>query len=386
MNQQIKKIIVVIIFVQFIPSLFAFFLFFNDGSYVVERLHYNLDFQSLIYATVLFIFSMFFMFFSFFISRRSIKPINIKETRYSLFILVLQILFFIANFHYGTNVAGVSDKKMPGFISYFFILFNPDMLFVIYLFLTEKSKLKYTNIFIYLISMITRGWMGGFLYIIIYLLLTAKITRKNIFNLFVLFLFFLAILPFIINAKWAFRSLEPSVVLSAIFHVENYFSQLLDALSYVVLRLQSLSSLIFIIDNQNIINGDVIKPYWLEGNFQLIILKLLSIDLPSLNNYLVTHVMGYKNALWNIQTGCFSWVIISPFDLFIYFYVFFIIFIGNAMRVIRHSYLMQSFFLYVIFSRLFVGWFSAYWDVMISLIVTSLLLSLFFTNKSRRVL
>ncbi|MGZ0014395.1 hypothetical protein [Providencia hangzhouensis] len=58
---------------------------------------------------------------------------------------------------------------MPAVISFFFVIFNPDILFLIYLFFTKESKLKKLNIIVDLLSMSGRGWMAGIFYVVLIL-------------------------------------------------------------------------------------------------------------------------------------------------------------------------------------------------------------------------
>ncbi|WP_167762615.1 oligosaccharide repeat unit polymerase, partial [Proteus mirabilis] len=349
----------------------------------LERVLYKLDIYNAIYSYFSFFIFFVFFIFSFLITKKRIKPIYINEYKYSLFILILQCAYFIINIIYNTNVAGHPGRKdMPSAISLFFVFFNPDLLFMIYLFFSKETKIKKLNIIIYLISMSARGWMAGILYIFLYYFISKKYKLKTYVYLITILSIIILLLPFIINIKWYLRSDDTTSFFDVIFNIKHYSVSLLNSLEYLLLRLQHISSLLYISDNINSINTDAIKPYWAEGNIQLFFEKIFNIELQPLSKYIVTDIMGFKDAQWNVHTGVASWFLINPYDLFIFLYVFFLIFMINRLPISYHSNLMQSFILYLTFSRLFVGWTAAYINLIMSLIITMFIFS-FMKLKTR---
>lgn len=376
-SPELKKTLFLIFIFQFLSNTVSYIMFLNDGCYYVERYYFKVNIENAIYSYVAFLICFIFILFSFFSTQRNIKPIIINENKYSFIILILQISYFIINIHYGINIAGQPGRKdLPALLSLFFVIFNPDILFLIYLFFTKESKIKKINIVVYLVSMSIRGWMAGILYVLLYYF----ITKKFKFRVYIIFLLTMTLLllsmPFIINAKWYLRSDDTSNFFDVIFNVKDYSASLASSIEYLLLRFQHISSVMFITDNLQFINFDSIKPYWAEGNFQLFFEKIFSIELQSINNYAVTNLLGYSNADWNIHIGIESWLIMYPFDLFLYIYIFITIFFTNLLAITKHSKLMQAFFLYMIFSRLFVGWNAAYINLIISLLVTMFILFL----------
>ncbi|MDC9779220.1 oligosaccharide repeat unit polymerase [Proteus mirabilis] len=382
-SPEIKKTIFLIFIFQFLSNTISYIIFLNSGYYYLEREYYKVDIENAIYSYLAFLVFFILLFFSFFSTKKSIRPIEINENLYSLLVLFLQISYFFINLHYETNIAGHPGRKdMPAIISFFFVIFNPDILFLIYLFFTKESKLKKTNIIVYLISMSIRGWMAGILYIFIYYFLTKKYKLRTYFIVLIIATLLILSLPFIINAKWYLRSSDTETFINAVFNISDYKNSLVNAIEYLIFRFQHISSVMFITDNLQSINHEIIKPYWAEGNIQLFFERIFNINLQNLNNYVVTDLMGIKGATWNIHVGIESWFIMNPFDLFLYLYIFISIFLINTLSVVRHSRIMQSFILYMIFSRLFVGWNAAYINLILSLLVTTLIFFLIRKNKN----
>lgn len=382
-SSELKKTILLIFIFQFLSNTISYILFLNDGYYYLERNYYKIDVENSIYAYIAFLIFFILIFFSFFTTNKSIKPLAINERIYSLFILFLQVGYFIVNLYFGTNIAGHPGRKdMPSVISYFFVIFNPDILFLIYLFFTKESKLKKINILTYLVSMSIRGWMAGILYIMLYYFITKKYRPRTYILAIISIISLILFLPFIINAKWYLRSSDTESLINAIFNISDYRDSLVNAIEYLLFRFQHISSVLFITDNLSSINYNVIKPYWAEGNIQLIFEKIFNIELHNFNNYVVTDLMGIKGATWNIHVGIESWFIMNPFDFILYIYIFLSIFLINSFAITRHSKIMQSFVLYMIFSRLFVGWNAAYINLIISILVTTFILALIKKQKS----
>ncbi|MEX9604808.1 oligosaccharide repeat unit polymerase [Providencia rettgeri] len=376
-SPEFKKVLFLIFIFQFLSNTVSYIVFLNDGYYYVEREYFKVNIENAIYSYVAFLICFIFILFSFFSTQRNIKPIIINENKYSFIILFLQISYFIINIHYGINIAGQSGRKdLPALLSLFFVIFNPDILFLIYLFFTKESKIKKINIVVYLVSMSIRGWMAGIFYVLLYYFISKKFKFRVYIILLLTMTLLLLSMPFIINAKWYLRSDGSKNFFDVIFNVKDYSASLASSIEYLLLRFQHISSVMFITDNLQFINFDSIKPYWAEGNFQLFFQKIFNIELQSINNYAVTNLLGYSNANWNIHIGIESWLIMCPFDLFLYVYLFMTIFFTNLLAITKHSKLMQAFLLYMIFSRLFVGWNAAYINLIISLLVTMFILFL----------
>ncbi|MDR5688076.1 oligosaccharide repeat unit polymerase [Morganella morganii] len=373
-SPEIKKTILLIFTIQFLSNTISYIIFLNNGYYYLEREYYKIDIENSIYSYIAFLIFFVLVSFSFFLTQRNIRPVEINEKVYSQLILFLQVSYFFLNLHYETNIAGHPGRKdMPAVISFFFVIFNPDILFLIYLFFTKESKLKKLNIIVYLLSMSIRGWMAGIFYVVLYYVITKKYKLRTYFTVLLIIIFLILSLPFIINAKWYLRSSGTESFINAVFNISDYKNSLMNALEYLIFRFQHISSVIFITDHLQSINHEIIKPYWAEGNIQLFFEKIFNINLQNFNNYVVTDLMGIKGATWNIHVGIESWFIMNPFDLFLYLYIFLSILFTNSLSIVRHSKAMQSFILYMIFSRLFVGWNAAYINLIISLLVTILI-------------
>ncbi|HIF9078777.1 TPA: oligosaccharide repeat unit polymerase [Photobacterium damselae] len=380
------KTLLLILIVFFIPNFYAYFKFLFSNKYQMDLQIFNLDSYFLNIALIIQVVTFIIVIFFAFLNKKNVKPIKIEQKKYGMIVLVIQSLFFLVNVIYQANRAGSEQSNMPWYISYIFILLLPDSLTLIYLFVADKSKLKTINILVFITSNLSRGWMGAFMYLIVLIFLENKIKVKSVISLTISFLLLIASMPLILKAKWYFRSESNSLNFFdfiSMMSVSEYIHSLSTTFDYILIRLQNLSTLIYLLSNNDRIEASHFLPFWAEGNLQLIFVKLFNISLPTLNSYIVEHLMGYSNVQWSVQTGLGSLLIINPI-IFIamLIYIFILIRFLNILRISNHSYLIQSFIIYIIFSRLFYGWYASFFNFILSFILTSIIIFLIRDRKN----
>lgn len=227
--------------------------------------------------------------------------------------------------------------------------------------------------------MMTRGWMGGILFILFYLF----ISQRNLLKIAVTSVGFILILPFIIAAKWFFRGTNDITSFPISEILNNYGEKWLEGLQYVVARLEYLSSTVFIADNIKQINIHDVLPYWAYGNIQLIFVKLFHVTNEKLGNYIVHHVLMYPEANWNVQTGLGAWVLLHPFDFFFYLYIAILIITMNNIKILRNTVKSQALILLLTFTFLATGWIAAYFNFLLSAMIMTVIIHILSLKKPK---
>lgn len=391
-KEKLYKLILVILLISFIPNIVITIQSLLNNSILLENKNFKVSYESIIVSFLLYISLLLLLLLIsiFFIQRIKVNyQLNNKVSfKLGFFILILQCLFVLFNYIYQINTAGYNSKGLsPWYLNYFFILFNPDSLCLIYIFITRNSLLKKTNIIIFLVSTISRGWMGGILPIITYLFCTSKI---NIRIMFPLAIFFLLNLPFLFNAKWFFRENNISdvnfdLIVNLFSFSTGYLQALFDTFNYVINRLQHITIISYIYDISDSIYPlkDNFLPVYSEGLPQRLFHSLLGTDYILLNQYIVQNFIADNDASWNVQVGLSSWFIISPLQstlLIIYFSILLII--AHCIPILKKIYNYHLLVLYLSIFTLLVGWVSTFINVIIYGLILAIIIKFFNSNTS----
>ena len=369
---------------------FAFIASLSTGEIELESIIFDSTKSDMVISYLVLVFCFFYLLGIALIFKRDGQDAILNffvQNAYGYFILFIQLVYFLFNYYYGVNKAGHDSYGVtPWYFSYFFILFSADNLFLIYLFLVDSSKLRSINIFVYILSSISRGWMGGVLFLFVNYFLERNISIKKFTHVFFVCLVLIAFLPFLINAKWLFRSISYQNgvdLLPLLFDVgEGYLTILFNSINYVVNRFQHFSSLVYILDNKEMLVSNVgrYNDFWMDGLPQLLFFRLFSLDYPSLNGYIVTDLFGYSNATWNIQIGMGAWILLYPYaSICLLGYVAVLLIVAYRLPINRYESRVSALILFFSYSFIYVGWFGAFVNLLITLIISNLILS--FLNK-----
>ncbi|WP_368882762.1 oligosaccharide repeat unit polymerase [Proteus mirabilis] len=381
------KLILVVLLISLIPNIVITFQSLLNHTILLENKTFEVSHESIIVSFLLYIslLLLLLMISMFFIQKMRVSyQLNNKVSfRLGLFILILQCLFVIFNYIYQINTAGYNSKGLsPWYLNYFFILFNPDTLFLIYIFITKNSLLKKTNIIIFLISTISRGWMGGVLPIITYFFCTSKINIRIIFPIIIVFLLNL---PFLFNAKWFFREhnisdISLDLIVNLFDFSTGYFQALFDTFNYIINRLQHITIISYIYDLSDSIyplKNNFLSVYS-EGLPQRLFHTMLGTDYILLNQYIVQNFIADNNANWNVQVGLSSWFIISPLQsIFLIIYFSALLIIAHSIPILKKIYNYHLLVLYLAIFTLLVGWVSTFINVIIYGLISAIIIKLF---------
>lgn len=364
------------------------FYFCIDGFVHGEM---ELDFQvksidriSFVYAFLIQVVFLFFILFSYFAFDRNLQKHDNKlsfSNKWGVGLLCLQVLFLIFNFVYKENIAGsmsgVSGGNSPSILKYFFILAQPDILYLIISINLKSKKLFYFNSFVYVISGLSRSWAGVIvLFFICALCRMNKVNIRYVILIFLIFFVLILIFPFIIEGKFFIRSSQGDIKIADIFdNVLNYgyINYLEYSINYLFLRFQSVGHTAFIIDNASYYSyrysNGFLYPYWAEGLPQQLLRNLLGLhdQIEFSRQLTIDHFGASYYSSWTMNVGLAGWSIILGWKLiFFIIYICFVLILGAFGLIYKYGnrrLLMLISCFSIIY--LFHGWIYAYFTLLL---------------------
>ncbi|WP_237293048.1 oligosaccharide repeat unit polymerase [Vibrio anguillarum] len=309
------------------------------------------------------------------------------ENKMSMFVLILQVMFIVFNLIEGVNSAG-SNLTTSSPIKYIFIMFAPDMFFLIlYGFARNNTFFKY-NLIVYLISNLQRGWLGGLLTVLIieFFVFYKKygFSRKLIFTVSSLGALVILISPYLVALKWAVRayfggiSSDTNAEFDLIFSLGNkeYLTSLGETLNYIIARFQVLSNTYLMFEYSNVIysaadKGEFVS-FYLVGLPQMLIIKLFGFDYQMLNSFIASIFDSnyyINSSTYNTHTGWFGWVISEPYLVIQYFIysvslIWFVVYLSSKIGG-EYIYIVTWVMTLMLFMQ---GWIHAYISLLIALV------------------
>lgn len=334
-----------------------------DAVYVIESEFYVVAYLSI----VMFLF--FILLFYLYAVKRNVKSdcFFLDGLKSNLLLFYIAIYFLFVLFTGSDVVGGERDFSIPGslYLNYFFKVINPDLVAIAGLPLIRSSRLFYIGLGLFLLSMMLRGWMGGF-YIggLVYLVRFYPVFVS--YRLVVFFILFLFLLPFLNSLKWGIRGGYDVVDILSLAY-ENYtFESFLFALESVFERFQHVNNVALIFYNGSFLSDAFFeggfRPFWVNGFLADIycnVTKDCHLDLNAfLVNYFYEPGEGRK---WNVDPGLAGWFLINPvisISVFLFF-----IFLGLFFPyLIYRFYSLRLYHISIVCSYIyfFHGWFAPY--------------------------
>lgn len=365
-----------------VTSLFYLYLLANfaamvggisDGGIVLEGLFFELSALFLVFSFFVqsLVLMLLFFLYHLFCSKSRGRKMSLGWVA-GWFLLFVQVSFLIFNLTMGVNIAG-DDTRIEGgsLINYIFIALQPDILFLLIGISLSSNRIFLLNLMIFLISMVSRGWMAGF-FIVFFMLLArfypVRISIRNFFLVLCSASIFLLILPAVIDAKWAVRSgVSIGEFVSGAadsFSIEKYGY----AFQYLLNRFQHVGHVALLLENSDDLfidfhRGEFIS-YWMDGLPQYTISKVLGLETYKLNSYMVGYFFNIEDPTWNTNPGIAGWLfILKEQFVFMILYLFLVVVVpfylirkyaGNPMLMLVACFS---------FVYLFHGWFSAYFNI-----------------------
>lgn len=316
---------------------FLFFVFASTSENVlVEGWYYTFDsfelFIIFIYQSLsLFFLYAFYMFFKRINIKKS-KENNLYSNKVGLFLIMAQLLLIYVSYTYGYGTVGIrrEESTTPYTLMLFLNFFPIEYIFFIISPRLKSDKYFYINLIICIFSAIYRGWMGALFFGLLIILIRnggININLKKLLKFIIGIFLFICIIPLFIEIKWSLRA-GNDVALENIYSSKNIH----ESANYILSRMQSLGQIQIINESKNFYkisyNNGLIKPYYLDGVVQDILVRRLGND-PSdtLTQYVAKNSFGAMNS--NTNTGIIGWFLILG-----EYFVFFMVYISTLLTII----------------------------------------------------
>lgn len=306
--------LLVIIYV--VANVFSGFVALDDGGMTLEGKYFTLSENSILWAMCSQLIVIIFFVFLYIIFKPSKVRRNLEfGNGVAAALVFLQVIYMLFNIYYGVNIAGAERSSAPNaIISYLFVFLQPDILFCMVAVCLRSTKFVYLNIAIYLVSTISRGWMGGVLIVAVLVFCRfypVKLKLRNLFFLALVFVAMILMLPFLIEAKWVMRMGEPVVNVFARVSDFGYFKSLEASVGYVANRLQHVGHVALLADNSSYMYREYelgrFLPYWMDGLPQYTFQKVMGVDQVRINTYMVSEFFDVNDPTWNTNPGLAGW-------------------------------------------------------------------------------
>ena len=308
---------------------------------------------------------------------RTFKGLN----SFAYILFFFQILFAVFNISTGSNAAG-TDFQTGGVIRLLWLFLPVDYLFYIYYFVGREkkvSKIYLANVVIFILSMLSRGWLGWILVLLYAELCFFFYSQKKIkIKYFILLFFLLIVAPLAFSLKIQLRAdLYSSGIggvistLSNIDYIQSYNNFIAGFLS----RIQQLSNIVFFYDHQQelykFVSSDIVSNYAWEGLPQQTVAKLIGLD-PGVDMhiFLYSHyISSTSEAVTTLQVGFISWLFLGTLSSVFYpLFVFAIICISLFLSKKLGGEKLCALTWIMIFLSIMCGWYNAYLVYMQALI------------------
>ena len=369
----INPFYLLVFFYLIVNFVYAIIGFYN-GAMEIEFQYKVIDRNSFVYAFLFQLISIFFIVFAYIFASGNFR--FKKSFEYSdklgYFLLFGQIFYLIINLIYSANIAGSSEVFSGSpLLNIFFILLPFDILFFILGVSLKSNRLFYLNSLIYLISNLSRGWMGAPLLLLFAFLCRTEgfyINGKNLFKILISIIVFFLICPYLLELKWVIRGNYDIIDVIENVNKFGYEEYLMESMNYVFNRFQHVGHVALILDNSDYLSMKYdhmsnMVPYWAEGLIQSIFMNIAHIDGNLTFSRFATMYL-FKVSLaqsWTTNVGMAGWFFILGYKVIFYIlYILLILFIPFsfvAKYADRRLFLMLSTF--SIF-YLFHGWLFAY--------------------------
>ncbi|UTM56556.1 oligosaccharide repeat unit polymerase [Photobacterium sp. CCB-ST2H9] len=309
--------------------------------------------------------------------KENVLKVNYIRANTGLYVLIFQLFYYIYNQYYGVNVAGVIGTTSNP-VKYIFLIINPDYLCLIYLSVTllysNKKKFFYSNLLIYVVSTLSRGWLGGLAFICLTFLIYL-ISRKKFKYIFVIIIFSVllaALSPWLFAVREAIRTGNELVL-----DWNNYIDFIRVFIDKIIFRFQSLSSLYYVMANFDNLNYYEIQPAYMQGVIQSSIYRTFDAEGLPIANILSLLWLGETGRNTAFTSTMLPYLALSPSNLILtIFYAFFClflsVFISSRFKGSGVDYLIWYYFITYFIN----GWFAAY----ISFLIT-IVFFMFFSKK-----
>lgn len=267
-----------------------------------------------------------------------------RDSLISYLVMIIQIAYFIYVYTTGTATLGHTEPvKVNNPLKYIFTLFNPDALFMIYYLISKKGLTQKSNLIIFLISNIYRGWIAGAMLqiMILFLIRNASYLKIKLHWIILSICFASLLAPSIYYLKYVSRNAETlSIERYSSYYSSQYY---LKIMNQIFARFQHIDVNYFMFENIDKIrkaeeNKQFVPPY-LDNSFRRLLSSNFNYSYNTLNEYTARDIL-YRKVGGNVQIGILPWLFISGSTTLIYliFLVFLIFSFSLILKLLRLPY------------------------------------------------
>lgn len=382
------------------PVYFLVLIYFLANSYSAYNLLRNNGFEAFgeffyidssvaIFSYILQVFFLLvlFLYYFFYASKKKVK--RILSNNFGYFLFFLTVAYFIFNQLTGAGRAGSGFSFNGGsLLNIFFVLLQPDLLFLIIAPFLRSSRIFHLVSIVYFVSLLSRGWMGSVLLLVLIYLIRyypVRLKLKNIYIFVFLGLVVFFSLPFLDGLKWGMRNgLAFFEIIEQVLS-KDYFEVLAVVVESVLGRFQNINYAAYTLQHNNLFHNALLQGdfvwFYQAGMPHSIYCKLSSCS-PDLNLFSAETIYGEKGLTWNIDPGLTGWFfLLNGFAVF--FLMFLMLLLSFSYRTFCKVYGHKGIMLLACFSYvyLFHGWLGAFYNLILYAVFLSLLIRFKFTKK-----
>lgn len=356
-------------FIYLFSNVIFFTIALTSNTMRIEFMEFYIETSVLCEALLLqiFVISILFIFYNSF-SKKKYREDYIFDNRYGYFLIFWQFLFFYFALFFGLGVVGSDEIVNPNLVRLSNFI-SADMLYLIIAPSLKSRKIYLLNTILYIVSTVSRGWLGGILIAFFIYLCRKKalyVSIKSLSLVFFLIIFLFLISPFLIDLKFMIRTGE-----SIVFDTTNYGAKLELASNYLLGRFQHVGHTALLINHaelyRKLYENYNILPFWLEGVIQNFVYKLLGNDrvFTFSQNFAIWDFNASTAEPWYSNTGISGWLVILK-EKSIVFFIYWIGIISLLYSFLlkyanRQTFNMISVFMIV---YLYHGWLGSFFNLM----------------------
>lgn len=354
---------------------FLSIVFYGGFDFLGE--YYSVDFVVAASSYLIQILSLLLILISYFVFFKKANFERSLSNSWGYFLIALTISFFIFNQKTGAGRAGTDFSfSESNYLNYFFVLLQPDVWFFLIAPFLKSNKIFMATLFVFTLSLLSRGWMGSILLMIIVWLVRyypVNISIKSFWKWFAFVFLIILSLPLLDALKWGYRLGMPTMEIVESLLSKNYFSVFGTVVQSVVDRFSNLHMVIISFNNSNyiferILNGEI-NWFYQNGILSSAYCKFYDCG-KDINIYFAEFLAGQSNLSWNVDTEISGWIfILGLFSPFVILYatvmVLGSIFLFSRKMGSRGCLLISSFSLIYFFH----GWFNAYFNLVFYMLV-----------------
>ncbi|MEG1127661.1 MAG: oligosaccharide repeat unit polymerase [Comamonas sp.] len=366
--------------IYFFANAYSLMVALTGAPLGVDSQQYVFELEDVFLTSLALFFSFCFVLFIYYFSYQSarVKSVFSLGNRVGLFVLIIQLAYFIYSYMYGVNIAGVEDS-VEGMVllRILFSIIQPE---IIYLIAAPGLRSRWwfvINSAVYIVSSLMRGWMGGlFLIAIIFLIkkYPFEISWKRFFYVCGVIFVGVLIFPILVSVKWSIRSGEGFDNALIYLREVGYFNYMFESFGYLINRFQMFGHVALLSENSNFLfesySADKFIPYWMDGLPQWIWLKFSGVEIFQLNRYMVSEFFGSDNLAYSTNPGIAGWFFVLKEKSLVFLIYLLAITVIPAIFILKFA--GEKYFLYLMcfsFVYLFHGWIGAYFNMMIYLVL-----------------